>query len=317
MRRLFLAALLVLSACGPGSETAKKEDADTTPGVSLTAEEAKSLGVATVAVQATQYRREVIGYGVVTALDSVAQSDADFATASAAAAQSQAAAARARSLAAGDEAAVSREVVEAAQSKAAADQAALMLARRKAEAAFGVRAPWRDANARQKIMARLGSGHTVLVHVTFPLSALASLGNAMPSSLKLMRLGTGAQGWTAQTIWDAPADPALPGRSFYALVDGSDLAQNEHVTAAMPVGAAQAGVTVPAEALVLSEGQAWVYLQTQPNHFQRSAIDTAAPQGDGYFVKDGGGIAAGQKVVTSGAGLLLAREINPSTEAGD
>jgi hypothetical protein len=32
-------------------------------------------------------------------------------------------------------------------------------------------------------------------------------------------------------------------------------------------------------------------------------------------VADGAGISAGQKVVTGGAGLLLARETNPSTEA--
>jgi hypothetical protein len=34
---------------------------------------------------------------------------------------------------------------------------------------------------------------------------------------------------------------------------------------------------------------------------------------DGYFVTEG--IAAGDKVVTAAAGLLLARETNPSSEA--
>jgi len=37
------------------------------------------------------------------------------------------------------------------------------------------------------------------------------------------------------------------------------------------------------------------------------------PTDDGYFVKEG--IAPGAQVVTSSAGLLLAHETNPSTEA--
>ncbi|HEY5085151.1 MAG TPA: hypothetical protein VII48_11540, partial [Rhizomicrobium sp.] len=113
------------------------------------------------------------------------------------------------------------------------------------------------------------------------------------------------------------ADNTFPGRGFYALVDGSDLAQNEHVTATVPVGAAQNGVTVPANALIYGESEAWVYVQTQPGTFLKTRIDTGKPLGDGYFVADGAGIRAGQPVVTSGAGLLLAHETNPSTAAED
>jgi hypothetical protein len=251
---------------------------------------------------------------VVTALDTIAQNDAEVMTAQAAAAQSQAAAARAQSLATGEEAAVSREVVETAQSKAAADQAALMLARRKTDAAFGHNAPWHDAASRQAIMARLASGNTVLVRVTFPLGAL---GNAVPATLEIARLGANPKSWTASTVWEAPADNAFPGRGFYALVDGSDLAQNEHVTAMVPVGAAESGVTVPATALVYGESEAWAYVQTQPGTFLKTKIDTGKALGEGYFTADGAGIRAGQPVVTSGAGLLLAHEVNPSTAAED
>jgi len=231
-------------------------------------------------------------------------------TAQAAAVQSQAAAARARSLATGEEAAVSREVLETAQSKAAADQAALMLARRKTDAAFGHNAPWHDAASRQAIMARLASGRSVLVRVTFPLGAL---GNAIPATLQIARLGANPKCWTSSTIWEAPADNAFPGRGFYALLDGSDLAQNEHITATVPVGAAQAGVIVPAAALIYGDNEAWVYVQTRPETFLKTRIDIGKPLGEGYFVADG--IRAGQRIVTGGAGLLLARETNPSTEA--
>jgi hypothetical protein len=307
----YLAALLLLAvvACGKQDGEEKKpaaEKAETETGVSLKAEEIKSLGLATQPAQAASYRAAVSGYGVVVALDSFAQLDADVMTAQAAAAQSQAAATRARSLATGEEAAVSREVVETANAKAAADDASLMLARRKAEASLGRGAPPLVA-----LRARLASGASVLVRATFPLGAL---GNEMPRQLQVTRLGAARQNWTARTIWDAPADPAFPGRGFYVLVDGSDLAQNEHITVEVPVGAAAAGVMVPGDALVYGQNQAWAYVQREPGKFERVGIDPAKAMTGGYFLPQGSGVQPGQAMVVKGAGLLLARELNPSTE---
>jgi multidrug efflux pump subunit AcrA (membrane-fusion protein) len=312
---LAFAALLALSACGKSTAPAeKKDDADTEAGLSLSADQIRALGIATLPATAANYRQQVSGYGTVVALDAIAQTDSDFLTAQAAAAQSQAAATRAASLATGEDAAVSREVAESAQSKAVADQAALALAGRKAEAAFGMNAPWHDPAARRAIMARLAEGRSVLVRVTFPLGAM---GDGTPQSLKITRLGEDAQSWVATTIWDAPADPALPGRGFYALVDAPGLAQNEHVTAVIPVGAGQVGVAVPAKALIYGESEAWVYAQTKPGHFLRVRVDIGKPMGDSYFLPGNSGITAGEPIVVTGSGLLLARETNPSTAAED
>ncbi|HEY8255456.1 MAG TPA: hypothetical protein VIG39_12490 [Rhizomicrobium sp.] len=310
LRCLATLLLVALAACGKQDGDEKKpaaEKAETETGVSLKAEEIKSLGLATQPAQAVSYRAAVSGYGVVVALDSFAQLDADVATAQAAATQSQAAASRVRSLATGEEAAVSREVVETANAKAAADDAALMLARRKAEASLG-----RGAPALTDLRGRLASGASVLVRATFPLGAL---GSEMPRQVQVTRLGAARQNWTARTIWEAPADPAFPGRGFYVLVDGSDLAQNEHVTVEVPVGAAVAGVMVPTDALVYGQNQAWAYVQKDPGKFERVAIDPAKAMTGGYFLPRASGIQAGQAMVVQGAGLLLARELNPSTEA--
>jgi hypothetical protein len=305
-----VAVSLLLSACGKSDKPAEAEkEAAAAPGVTLKAEEISSLGITVQPATAAQFSNRIAGYGVVTALDTIAQADSEFLTAQAAAAQSQAAAARARSLSTGEEAAISREQLEVAQSKAAADAAALALARRKTEAAFGLRSPWRDTATRQAVMRRLASGAAVLVRVTFP-----ATGGAVPNTLEINRMGTDGKSWTSRTIWNAPADAAVPGRSFYALVEGSDLAQNERVTAAIPTGMPQTGAKIPARALVFGESEAWVYLQTAPNRFLRTKIDISRPVGDGYFV---GNIKPGQKVVTDGAGLLLAHEINPSTEVED
>jgi hypothetical protein len=64
---------------------------------------------------------------------------------------------------------------------------------------------------------------------------------------------------------------------------------------------------------VISDGKYWCYLETKPYVYVRRQINPDSPVADGYFVTEG--IAAGDKMVTAAAGLLLARETNPSTEA--
>ena len=312
---LACAGRLAAAGCGKSdSDSAKKADKQSESGVSLTEEQVKSLGITTAPAQAASWRRQLAGYGVVVALDSVAQSDADVSTASAAAAQSGAAAARARALATGEEAAVSREVVEAASAKAAADQAALGLARRKSQAAFGLHAPWRSPAQRAAIMAKLSTGKTVLVRVTFPLGLLNGM---KPQKIAIAQLGNTGTVWNSALLWEAPGDPNLPGQGFYCLLEGSDLAQNEHVTATVDVGAAAQGIVVPQAAVLIGESDTWAFTEPKPGHFEKIRIDTSRPQAGGYFVSGDAGIKPGEPLVTGSAGLLLAREANPATDAGD
>jgi hypothetical protein len=309
--------LLVLAGCNKSATTADapdKKDDDNSPGVHLKDDDIKSMGITMAPAASVNYQPGVAGYGMVTGLDSIAQSDADLVTAEATASQSAAAAARARDLSTGEEAAISREQLQVSEAKAASDQAALALARRKADAAFGLHPPWRSGEARARIMAALASGRTVLVRATFP---LGSLGQSAPHSLTVTPLDAGDKSYVTREIWDAPADPAVPGRSFYLLLDGSGLSQGQRVNVTAPAGAAETGVRVPASALVLSASQTWVYVETKPGTFERKAVDISKPMAGGYFESAGSGIAANQSVVTNGAGLLLARETNPSTEAED
>lgn len=309
------ALLLVLAACGPSAPTAdKKDDSDSQSGVTLTADQIRSLGITTMPARSAAYRRTISGYGVVVGLDAIAQADADITSASAAAVQSAAAAARAKSLSTGDEAAVSQEVVEAAQSKAATDQAALALAQRKFESVFGLHAPWQTAGERKSVMTKLTAGQAVLVRATFP---LGSLGGGRPLEIAIARLGNADVNWTSRLIWEAPADPNLPGTGFYCLIDGSNLAQNEHLAIRVRVGAPQAGVVVPRSAVLVGENNTWVYVEPERGHFLRIPIDTGRPEQDGFFLGRDSGVSPGENVVTGAAGLLLAREVNPSTDAGE
>lgn len=310
-RPLVLVLLVLLSGCGKTDQKqAAKEEAAADDQLVLTEEQVKSLGITTVPAKAAQFRAALSGYGVVISLDTIGQTDSDFLTAQAVAAQSQAAAVRAQNLFGAGGGAISREAMEAAQSKAAADQAALALTRRKTEAIFGHNAPWESGSSRGTIMERLASGRTVLVRVTFPLGSL----DHMPAQLAVARLGRNSVHWPAAAIWEAPADPNFPGPGILALVDGSSLAQNDHVTASVPVGEPAAGVGVPAGAIVYSEDRAWVYAQSAPRTYRRVPVNPANATEGGYFIPQSAGLRPGAPVVMDGAGLLLARERNPSTE---
>jgi hypothetical protein len=67
--------------------------------------------------------------------------------------------------------------------------------------------------------------------------------------------------------------------------------------------------------VIQSNSANWCYLEKPAGIFVRTAIDTSRPVAAGYFVT--AGVVAGDIVVTGGAGLLLARETNPSTEAAE
>ena len=85
----------------------------------------------------------------------------------------------------------------------------------------------------------------------------------------------------------------------------------------MAAGAPQPGVVVPAAAVVLSDGASWVYVEKESGHYGRVEVNTARQVEGGYFLPQDSGVKPGQPVVVSGAGLLLAREINPSTQPAD
>lgn len=307
------ATLLMLAACSKDAavavdQTDKKSVVDENGGgLTLNAEQRDAMGLVTAKLAAVSYRGQLTGYGAVMSFETLAQADADIATAEASATQSAAAAARAKALAAGDDAAVSRETWETASAKAATDQAAVLLAQRKSDVAFGPNAPWHNAAQRTAVLQRLQAGRTALVKVTFP------LGTFDAKALNVARVGPDSKRWDATSVWEAPADSSIPGRSEFALVDGSDLAQGERIVATVALGAPQAGVRVPATALILGESDAWIYVKHDAS-FKRVRLDISHPDGDGYFTT---ALEPDQEVVTGGAGQLYALEINPSSKSED
>jgi hypothetical protein len=306
-RRAALGAPLVLLGLGMMASAKSAE-----PGVSLSAEQVQKVGIVTEAAQSFNYTPEINGYGVVIAHDSIAGAVAELTTAQAAAEQSRAVAARAQRLA-GTPGAMAADAVENATRQAASDSAALELAQRRLATVIGDGLPGGSAN--RPLLQDLASGKVKLLRATFPLGVVQGVA---PRSLRAARLdaalsGT-AQGWSVHQMWTAPADPGLPGRSFFGVLRMSDVGEGERLLVWAPgPQAAQRGVTVPAAAVVISDGRYWCYVEDKPGHYLRREVATDKPVGAAYFVTRG--IAVGDKVVTAQAGLLLARETNPSAEA--
>ena len=324
-------------AAKEGGEEAKPRE------VKLDDEQISHLGIVTTAVQATHYSPQSEGYGAVISHDAIAQAQADLQTALAASRASEKAFARTRELANGP-GALGVDVLENAQRQQAADQSAVRLAQRKLTTLLGLEFPWHGAAADAETE-KLAEGAHRLLRVTFP------PGGASAGKLKALRVSSldepaGAD-WTAKTIWRAPQDPTLPGQTVFALVTSADLSEGAHIRAQSLADTGTAGVVVPETAIVITEGQYWCYVKKENGKeeasddkkedakddakddkkddkkddgkddvvFQRVAVDGSHPTGSGYFVADG--IEPGAEVVTTGAGSLLARELNSSTEAGD
>jgi hypothetical protein len=335
LRQLSLAALLsltLLGACNrqqPGADAAKeapeeksgekaeageKDEAGAGAGaVKLTPEEIEKLGVKTAAAASVQYVAAKQGFGVVMSHDAIAQAVADVATAQAGVRLSQAALARIARLD-GTPGAQSAEAHEAAARQASVDAAALRLAEAKSSAMFGQRPPWARQND-SKTLAELAAGQVKLLRVTFPLGVLSG---AAPNGLRVSRLdaATAGERWTARPVWDAPFDSSIPGRSFFAVLQHTDVGEGERVlvwAAGDNAERTESGILVPPTAVVVIDGKYWCFVEREAGVFSRSAIDISRPMADGYFIKDS--IKPGDLIVTLGQGLLLARQTNPSTEA--
>jgi hypothetical protein len=331
--RAAIAAVLCLGGPGlmgchrtPPAETAKAADTaqpaskqeaepkDASEGVTLTAEQAEKMGVATEPAKPLEYTAETSGFGIVIPHDAIATAVAELTSAQAAARQSRAALERAQRLS-GTPGAMSADVVDSAARQAETDSAALTLGEQRLTTIIGSAPAGVAKNG--PVLRELAGGKIKLLRATFPLGALEGSRPATLRAARLVAVSPGvahpAQGWSLDSVWPAPADASLPGRSFFGLLNNSDAGEGERLLVWAPGTApSQRGVVIPAACLVISDAKYWCYVETQSHVYVRRQIDTDRPVADGYFVTEG--IAAGDKVVTAAAGLLLARETNSGSE---
>lgn len=311
-RPLLAAALLFAQACSAPEPAPAPAQTPPPAAEGLVVDDALSrrLGLELAPLEAFSRAAGVEGTGRVLSAEPLAELDAELAAARAARAGSQAALERAEGLYAAEQAG-SLANVEAARREAALDAAQLDRAERRLALAWGTAAPFKDEVERKSWLERLSRGQAVLVQLELP------LGTALPpaaASFEVERVA-GEGRWRAQPVWPAPADAALPGPSYLALLTGSALPQpGERLRATVTSGTARAGVRIPTSALVLAEGGAWVYCEEE-GHLERRALPLGEPVPGGYFVA--AGFAPGEKVVVKGAGLLLALETGAPSQGGE
>jgi hypothetical protein len=171
-----------------------------------------------------------------------------------------------------------------------------------------VRQEWGSAVAKWAVesspeLQRIFDQREVLVQMTMPSDA--TFGAPKTISLEI----PGGTRTEAKLVSTFPrVDPRIQGRSFlYVATAHLGLTPGVNLLAYLSVGSPMKGLIVLTSAVVWSEGKAWAYLQTSPEHFARRAVATENPVASGFFVAEG--FSAGDRVVTKGAQALLSEEM--------
>ncbi len=160
--------------------------------------------------------------------------------------------------------------------------------------------------AESSALAPLLSRQAVLVQVVFPHQLPRS---AARPRLMLTPVTARGESVEARFVSDAPrASAALPGNTYFYIVEGADLRVGARVLARVATDdTSYDGVIIPNEAVVWHAGKSWIYRKQDSETFGRYEISTASQLDDGWFQKDG--MQPGDEVVVSGAQLLLSEEL--------
>jgi len=99
--------------------------------------------------------------------------------------------------------------------------------------------------------------------------------------------------------------PGLQGDTWLLAAAPAGLPAGARVRVLADSGKPLSGVRVPPSAIVRFGGKAWVYVRVAPDRFERRALATERPLGDGLFSD---AFTTATELVTSGAQLLLSEE---------
>ena len=129
-----------------------------------------------------------------------------------------------------------------------------------------------------------------------------------PSAARLTLLSAPDAPMDAEFLGAAlSADPQTLGRGFIFLVKGRALAANAVVNAWLTLpGEPEKGVIIPRDAIIRHEGEAFVYVQTGGETFERKEVELHHPLAVGWFTEE---FKPGVKIVISGAQQLLSEEL--------
>ncbi len=129
-----------------------------------------------------------------------------------------------------------------------------------------------------------------------------------PATIEVSTAGLSDRSCAARYISPAPqVEPGTAGFAYFYRCDSTAWPVGARIQARLPLaGEGRRGVRVPAGALVWQGGKPWVYVQRDADRFQRHDASGAEAIGDDWFVPE---VAAGVRIVTAGAQILLSEEM--------
>jgi hypothetical protein len=207
----------------------------------------------------------------------------------------------------------SQRDLEAARAAFERDRAAFRAAEARVVSVWG-----REAEERRNLSVLVQSvvaREAAVARIDLPLGAVLSGRPAAGRVAALVDAGAGAVEATLLGA-AADADPTTQGRGFLLLIERPPWPPGTALTGWLAVpGPPQVGVDVPSAALLRHAGRSFLYVQTADDTFAPRAVQLERPTRDGWFVASG--LAAGERVVVTGAQQLLSTELAGSTAAED
>ena len=310
---LMLAVMLTGCSRAPAPEAAATTNAPRAVDhmtLMLSATDAARIGVTTAALAVSEYQASAAAVAIVVDPQALFALLAERTSAESARSASAANLSRVEALFAEDGNASEQEL-DVARAQRLQDEARATAVRRQLQSQWGERLAGGDGAA---FADRLADGRLALIRIEF----LDTVAGPLHWQGQALRLASSPEPLTIQSAWIAPtANPTRPGATWLALVatttrqpiDSRGTVEIEQSTQS------HVGVDLPRSAIVYADSGTWVYVAIDDTHYQRRAIALDRPTADGYFADQG--FRVGERVVTAGAGLLLAEQIGQDADDED
>jgi hypothetical protein len=293
----------------PAEHAAEPATADEEMVVTLEKERWQSIGIAIAEPGKAQMAPHRVAFGRVLDPTPLAVLDSDLAAAEAAISASRAEYERTQKLLATGEN-MSRKAAETAEAQFRADESKLAGLHRQLLLQWGAAASASDAATRHPFVEALVRGDAALVRVDLlPGDAVSE----QPRSAKLLVVGREQQPIETTAISPAAdADPRTQAQGFILQVTKPPFALRPGMALTAWLALAEeahSGFDIPRSAILRHDGRTWIFVQKEEDKFVRKPVALDTPLDTGWFVAEGGGVAAGDRLVVVGAQTLLSEEM--------
>jgi hypothetical protein len=304
-------AVTLVSAPDAGNAVAEQAEPADAQGLHLDEAAQRRAGIRLAALAAVTGRGEESGYARALDLSPLAAIAADVMTARTAASASGREAARLRALAMQDDAA-SRKDLETAEAQAAADRARLTLACQRIALEYGPGLARLGCDAVAPLAREAALGQAALLRIDLPAGR--------PATGSSIAVDMGGRMVTVTLLGPAAAgDTQLQTVGMLALLRGPAAAgagTGRIMAARLPTAIGHAGVLVPREAIVRTDGALFAYRARGADGFERVPLTGAVAQEGGWFLP-AGALHPGDRIAIAGAGTLLGLEHAAPAAADD